>query len=83
MVLFVNPVTVIGDDDPVAVIPPGEEVTTYSVAAGFPKYAGAVNDTVTCASPAVAVPMVGAPGLRPPDDELALLIFTIFFSAST
>lgn len=77
--LFVKPVTVIGDDAPVPVIPPGDEVTTYSVAAGFPRYAGAVKVTVACASPAVAVPMVGVPGLRPPDEELALLSFTIFY----
>jgi hypothetical protein len=43
--LFVRPVTVIGDDVPVAVIPPGDEVTVYWVTAYPPLLLGAVNDT--------------------------------------
>jgi len=59
-----NPVTVIGEDDPVPVYPPGEEVTVNESAAFL---ASAVN--VTVAAPLlygrdvptfVAVPIVGA-----------------------
>ena len=67
---FVNPVTVIGEEAPVAVTDPGDDVTTYSVPAGFPRYAGAVKVTVACAFPAVAVPIVGVPGLRPPEEPV-------------
>ena len=59
---LVSPVTVIGDVVPVAVMPPGLEVTVYPVIAEPPLELGAVNVTVACALPAVAVPMVGAPG---------------------
>jgi hypothetical protein len=40
-----NPVTLIGDVDPVAVIPPGEDVTVYDVIAAPPLDTGAVNRT--------------------------------------
>jgi hypothetical protein len=42
---FVKPVIVIGDDDPVAVIPPGEDVTRYPVIGEPPSLAGAVKVT--------------------------------------
>jgi hypothetical protein len=65
----VSPVIVIGEDEPVAVIPPGLEVTVYPViTAGMPRLAGAVNVTDTdVAEATVAVPIVGAPGREPPD----------------
>ena len=74
---FAKPVTVIGDAEPVAVIDPGVDVTTYSVPAGFPKYKGAVKVTVAWALPPVAVPIVGVPGLRPPDDPAPLIFCDI------
>jgi hypothetical protein len=59
----VKPVTVIGEDAPVPVIDPGLEVAVYPVIADPPSSVGAVK--VILASrliPAVAVPIVGAPG---------------------
>jgi hypothetical protein len=47
----------------VPVIAPGNEVAVYEVIAAPPLLAGAVNVTVACALPAVAVPSVGAPGI--------------------
>jgi len=44
------------------VLPSGIEVTVYPVIAEPPSLAGAVNVTVAWALPAVAVPIVGAPG---------------------
>ena len=57
---FVRPVTVIGDELPVAVMLPGEEVTVYPV---IPPPTEAVNDMVACALPAVATRSVG--GITP------------------
>jgi hypothetical protein len=52
-----------GEDAPEAVTPPGLDVTVNEVIpAGFPVYAGAVKVTDAVALPAVAVPIVGAPG---------------------
>jgi hypothetical protein len=59
---LVKPVTVIGLTVPVAVSPPGLEVAVYPVIDPPPLLDGAVNAKVACALPAVAVPMVGAPG---------------------
>jgi len=59
---LVKPVTVIGLVVPVAVKLPGFDVTVKPVIALPPVLVGAVNDTVACPSPAVAVPMVGALG---------------------
>jgi hypothetical protein len=60
---FVKPVTVIGEDAPVPVRPPGLEVTVYvKEDTGMPGFAGAVKVTDAEALPAVAVPFVGAPG---------------------
>jgi hypothetical protein len=68
-VLAVNPLTVIVPDPAwfnVPVIPPGDETAVYDVIGAPPSLAGAVNDTVAVDVPvAVAVPMVGAPGLAP------------------
>jgi hypothetical protein len=71
----VSPVTVIGEELLVPVIPPGLEVAVYCVIAVPPLSAGA--EKVIDASlfvPAVAVPIVGAPGAvfgsgqLPPED---------------
>ena len=59
---MLRPVTAIGLAVPVPVIPPGLDVTVYPVIAEPPSLAGAVKATVACAFPAVAVPIVGAPG---------------------
>jgi hypothetical protein len=40
-----NPVTTIGEDTPVPVNPPGDEVTVYPVIALDPAYVGAVKVT--------------------------------------
>ena len=54
---MVNPVTVMGLADPVAVMLPGLEVTRYEVA-----LAPGVKDTTALALPPVAVTLVGAVG---------------------
>jgi len=60
---LVKPDTVMGDDDPVPVRPPGLDVTVYPViVAGKPAFDGAVKATDAEAFPAVAVTLVGAPG---------------------
>ena len=61
---LVKPDTVMGEDAPVPVKPPGLEVTVYPViVAGSPKFVGAVKVIDAVVVPvAVAVPMVGAPG---------------------
>jgi hypothetical protein len=59
----VKPETVIGEEAPVPVIFPGVEVAVYPVIVVPPSLAGAVNATVALLpDPAVAVPIVGAPG---------------------
>ena len=58
---LVKPLTTTGDIAPVPVAPPGLAVTVYEVMA-LPPVPGAVKVTEACALPAVAVPMVGAPG---------------------
>jgi len=60
--LFDNPETVIGLLEDVPVILPGVEVAVYVVPIGFPKYDGAVKETVALAFPADAEPIVGVPG---------------------
>ena len=52
----------IGEAAPLAAMPPGDDVTVYEVIGDPPFDAGGVNVTVACAMPAVAVPIVGAPG---------------------
>ena len=52
----------IGLEEPVAVNPPGLEVTVYMVIVEPPSLAGAVNVTVAWAFPAVADTPVGGPG---------------------
>lgn len=63
---LVNPVTVHGDAAQVPVMPLGILVAVYEVMALPPLLVGGVKVTLACASPAVAVPMVGAPGTTPP-----------------
>ena len=59
---LVRPVTVNGELAPVAVIPPGIDVTVYPVIGDPPVEDGGVKLTVAWALPGVAVPIVGAPG---------------------
>jgi hypothetical protein len=61
---FVRPLTTIDAQGAthVPVAPPGAEVAVNDVMAEPPSLAGAVNATVACELPAVAVPIVGAPG---------------------
>ena len=59
---MVSPVTITGLAAPVPVILPGLEVTVYPVIAEPPSLTGAENITDAWAFPAVAVPIVGAPG---------------------
>ena len=56
-----SPDTVSGLAEPVPVLLPGFEVAVYNVI-GLPLDAGAVKLTAACAFPAIAVPIVGAPG---------------------
>jgi hypothetical protein len=59
----VRPVTTNGDTDPVVVTEPGVDVAVYVNVDGTPAQTGAVNVTEAHkALPAVAVPIVGAPG---------------------
>ena len=60
---LVSPVTVIGDEGPVARRPPGEDVTVYPVIADPPVFVGAVKLTVAVPLlPVVTATPVGAPG---------------------
>ena len=59
---LVRPVTTQGELAQVPVKPPGLLVAVYAVIVAPPVNAGGVKLTDACASPAVAVPMVGAPG---------------------
>ena len=59
---FVSPVTVSGPAAPDATLPPGEDVTLYSVIGVPPFEDGAVKEIVAWPFPAVAATPVGAPG---------------------
>ena len=59
----VNPDTVTGEEADVPVMHPGVEVAVYVVIAALPVSAGAVNVIDALSPEAVAVPIVGAPGL--------------------
>jgi hypothetical protein len=59
---LVKPVTVIGGAVPVAVKPPGDEVTVYPVMDAPPVKEGAVKLTVAWVSPGVALMAVAGPG---------------------
>jgi hypothetical protein len=60
--VVVKPVTTRGELAPVVVLFPGEDVTVYSVMVLPPVEVGGLNATLTCALPAVATGLVGAPG---------------------
>ena len=59
---LVKPVTTIGLAVPVAVMPPGDDVTVYDVTGVPPFGAGAVKLTVAWVFPRTADTAVGAPG---------------------
>ena len=59
---FVSPPIVIGLAEPLAVLPPGDDVTVYDVIGEPPFEAGAAKDTVAAPLLAVAETAVGAPG---------------------
>jgi hypothetical protein len=59
---LLRPDTVIGEDAPLTVRPPGEEVTVYPVIADPPVFAGAEKLTVALPLLAVAAIPVGVPG---------------------
>jgi hypothetical protein len=63
---LLKPLTVIGDEEPVPVIPLGLDVTVKPVIADPPLFAGAEKVTDAEALPAVAVPIVGASGALAP-----------------
>jgi len=63
---FARPVTVSGELAPVAKKAPGLEVAAYELIAAPPSLEGAVKEIVACASPAVALPIAGAPGTETP-----------------
>ena len=74
---LVRPVTVIGDVADVAVTEPGVDVAVYVlVPVPLPRNEGAVKVTSAWAFPPVAVPIVGASGLRP-SWESVIPIFSI------
>jgi hypothetical protein len=82
---FVSPVTVIGDEPPVALIPVFD-VTVYVVIAEPPFEPGAEKVIVACPSPRVAVPMVGASGTAAGVAEFealdAVLVPTLFVAVT-
>jgi hypothetical protein len=63
---FDKPLTVIGEDTPVPVMPPGEAIAVYPVIAPPPTLEGAVKVTDAVVFPPVAVPIVGASGVFNP-----------------
>ena len=90
---FVKPVTVIGEDVPVALIPPGEAVTVYPVIADPPVFVGAVKLRVALPLPPLAEMVVGVPGAvigdvtadEAPDDvpaPTALVAVTVYVYAT-
>jgi hypothetical protein len=64
---LLNPVTVIGEDVPVAVILLGVDKTRYVTVPPLPVYDGTVKATEAVVFPAVAVPIVGVPGIPLPE----------------
>jgi hypothetical protein len=63
---LLNPVTVNGLDEPVAVAPPGLAVAVNDVIAEPPLNEGALNETTTWAFPEEPLTPVGASGLVAP-----------------
>ena len=83
---LVRPVIVIGDSPPDAVNPPVFEVTVYDVIVALPSLPGGLNVIVAWPFPAVAVPIVGAPGTVAGEIELlafdAVLVPTAFVAVT-
>jgi len=70
-VVAFNPVTTIGEDEPVATMSDGEDFAVYvKEVFGLPVYAGDVKVILASFVPATAVPIVGVPGLRPSEDDI-------------
>ena len=59
---LVSPVTLIGDTAPLTITAPGLQVAVKPVMALPPSLAGCVKAMLAAPLPAVAPPMVGAPG---------------------
>ena len=72
---MVNPVTVMGLDVPVFVMPPGLEITVYMMIGLPPSETGAPKLTVACPCPGDAVTAVGAPGNVP--DPAGVTLFEL------
>ncbi len=72
---FVNPVTVRGEEAPLALNPPVDDVTVYPVIAAPPVFVGGTKETTAWAFPPTAVASVGAfgtvAGVTELDDVLA------------
>jgi hypothetical protein len=74
----VKPLTVIGDELPVAVTPPGLDVTVYWVIAEPPLFAGALNDTDKLDVVALpALTPVGGSGLVAPAPPIIMFLIDI------
>jgi hypothetical protein len=73
---LLNPVTVNGEELPLAVKFPGDDVAVYETVPPLPAYAGTVNETVACPFPALADTDVGTPGTLPDCDALDPMIGT-------
>jgi hypothetical protein len=73
-------VTVNGEEFPLAVKFPGDDVAVYVTVPLLPVYAGAVKETTACPLPAVADTEVGAPGTRPDCEALEPMI-GIYYTA--
>jgi hypothetical protein len=74
---FDKPVTVNGLEPPDAVNPPGLDVTVKLVIAEPPLLAGALNDTVACELPALALTPVGASGAVAPAPPIIMFLIDI------
>jgi hypothetical protein len=74
---LLKPETVIGDELPVAVAPPGLAVTVYPVIAEPPFSAGAEKDTDAEPLPAVALTLVGASGTLAPAPPIIMFLIDI------
>jgi hypothetical protein len=77
---LLNPVTVKGEELPLAVKFPGDDVAVYETVPLLPVYVGVVKETTACALPAVAETDVGTPGVRPDCEALEPMI-GIYYTA--
>ena len=80
---LLNPVTVNGEELPLAVKFPGDDVAVYETVPPLPAYAGTVNETVACPFPALADTDVGTPGTLPDcealDPRIGILLASYLF----